>query len=178
MQKLFFAALIGTAVLSAAGLLGGLVMGKAVFFIFALSFGVLFYHISMRLAVAHLVKHGYNFRNAWFSEKTFEKPLYKKLRVRRWKKHLPSGNPASYALESRTPFDIVQTMCRNEVIHEISAVLSLVPILLGAWYGAWGVWIATSVFGSLCDLPFICMQRYNRPRLVRLMEKQNRESRL
>lgn len=174
MQKLFFAALIGTAVLSAAGLLGGFVMGQAVFFIFALSFGVLFYHISMRLAVAHFVKHRYNFRNAWFSEKPFEKPLYKKLCVRRWKKYLPSGNPASYSLENKTLFEIVQTMCRNEVIHEISAVLSLLPVLLGVWYGAWGVWIATSVFGSFCDLPFVCMQRYNRPRLVRLMEREKK----
>lgn len=173
MQKLFFSALIGTACISVGCLLGGFVTGQVVFFVCALSFGVLFYHVSMRLAVAHLAKHGYNFKNAWFSEKSFEKSLYKKLHVRRWKKWLPSGNPASYSVKNRTLFDIVQTMCRNEVIHEVSALLSLVPILLGFWYGAWGVWIATSVFGSLCDLPFVCMQRYNRPRLVRLLERQN-----
>ncbi len=171
MQKLFFYALAGTAVLSVGCLLGGLLTGKAVFFIFAPASGVLFYHVGMRLAVAYLAKHRYNFKNAWFSEKAFEKPLYKKLHVRRWKKRLPSGNPESYSIENRTLFSIVQTMCRNEIIHEVSALLSLLPIVLGFWYGAWGVWTVTSVFGSLCDLPFVCIQRYNRPRLVRLMER-------
>lgn len=173
MQKLFFAVFIGTAVLFAVCLSGGFITGQAVFFVFSLWCGVLFYHIGMRLAVAHLAKHRYNFRNVWFSEKRFEKPLYKTLRVRRWKKYLPSGNPESYSLENRTLFDVVQTMCRNEMIHEVSALLSLVPILLGIWYGAWGVWITTSLFGSFCDLPFVCMQRYNRPRLVRLMKRRD-----
>lgn len=171
MKKIYFSVLIGSALLSLLCFICGSVTGRTIFRTLALAFGVLFYHIAMRLVVAHLVKHGYNFKNVWFSEKPFEKTLYKKLRVRRWKKRLPSGNPASYSIENRTLFDIVQTTCRNEVIHEVSALFSLLPILLGFRYGAWGAWIVTSVFGSLCDLPFVCMQRYNRPRLVRLLER-------
>lgn len=166
---------IGSAFLTIGCFGYGHISGKTGFLTASFVCGVLFYHIAMRLAVAHLAKHNYNIENAWFKEKPFEKALYRKLRVRRWKKRMPSGNPESYSM-NRTPAALVQTICRNEVIHEVSAVLSLAPIVLGFWCDAWGALIATSLLGSLFDLLFVCMQRYNRPRLVRFMVRKGGKS--
>lgn len=173
MKKIFFSACIGSAFLTILFFVCGSVSERAVFMLLTRVFGTLFYHIAMRLTVAYLAKPYYNYRNIWFKEKRFEKTIYRKLRVRRWKKILPSGNPASYSLTNRSITAIVQTMCRNEVIHEVSALLSLAPIALGFRYGGWSAWISTSLLGSMCDLLFVCLQRYNRPRLVRLIERKN-----
>ena len=48
--------------------------------------------------------------------------------------------------------------------------LSFVPLVLIIPYGVPAVFILTSVFACLIDLQFVMIQRYNRPRVIRLME--------
>ena len=129
------------------------------------------YHAGMRLFVGLVTGHGFRPDSPWFSEKPFEKALYRKLRVKKWKAKMPTYSPQTYAVASLPPETIAKTMCRNEVVHELCAVFSLLPILLGFSFGAWWFFVPTSVFGFFADLAFAAIQRYNRPRILRLVRR-------
>lgn len=145
------------------------------FFPVAVIFGTIFYHIAMRLAVGTLVDAKYHNRmdytKKWFQEKTFEKNLYKKLKVRKWKKWLPTLNPQDFDLKNCSVEEIVQVTCQAEVVHEIIMPLSFVPIVFSVWFGSLDVFVITSCISFLFDSAFVIMQRYNRPRLTRLMKR-------
>ena len=136
----------------------------------AISFGTTFYHFAMRLTVGWLGRilfpeGGEN--AAWFREKSWERPLYRRLRVRQWKKYMPTYNPTSYFVDKNTDFELMaDNTCRNEVIHWVIAVLSYVPLLFSIWLGEFWVFLITSIISSAFDMIFVIMQRYNRPRLI------------
>lgn len=147
-----------------------------VLYSFAITFGTMFYHFAMRLAVGGLVNAKYHNRmdhtKPWFAERTFERNFYKLLRVKKWKRWLPTYTPEAFDLERRTAEEIVQTTCQSEVVHEINMVLSFVPVVFTVWFGSFWVFLITSCAAFLFDSIFVVMQRYNRPRLRRLMKKQ------
>ena len=60
---------------------------------------------------------------------------------------------------------LVQETCVAEAVHTASSLLGLV--CLGLWPG-WGGVLTWLVWFLLGNLPFILIQRYNRPRLIRL----------
>lgn len=141
----------------------------------AVTFGTIFYHLAMRLAVGSLVDAKYHNRmdytKKWFQERSFEKNLYKKLNVRKWKKRLPTLNPQDFDLKNCSIEEIIQVTCQAEVVHEIIMPLSFVPIVFSIWFGSLGVFIITSCVSFLFESIFVITQRYNRPRLTRLLKK-------
>lgn len=145
------------------------------FFPVAVTFGTIFYHLAMRLAVGTLIDVKYHNRmdytKKWFQEKAFEKKLYKKLRVRKWKNRLPTLNPEDFDLKNRSLEEIIQVTCQAEVVHELIMPLSFVPIVFSIWFGSLGVFVITSCVSFLFDSLFVIMQRYNRPRLMRLLKR-------
>lgn len=50
-------------------------------------------------------------------------------------------------------------------------LFSLLPIALIPFLGGAAAFIITSVLAMLIDLIFVILQRYNRPMLVRVMER-------
>ena len=74
----------------------------------------------------------------------------------------------------------MQTLLHNiaqaELVHRIIAVLSFAPLLLIIPYGAPAVFIVTSIFACLVDLRYVIVQRYNRPRVIRIMKIAERQS--
>ena len=146
-------------------------LGEATMLFPAVVCATVLYHAGMRLLVGLVTGHGFRPDSPWFLEKPFEKTLYKKLGVKKWKAKMPTYSPQTYALGSLPPETIAKTMCRNEVVHELCAVFSLLPILLGFSFGAWWFFVPTSVFGFFADLAFAAIQRYNRPRILRLVRR-------
>ena len=149
--------------------------GNNVTFSVAITFGTIFYHLAIRLAVGYLVNARYHNRmdytKKWFTEKTFEQKLYKKLQVKKWKKRLPTFNPQDFDLKNRSVAEIVQVSCQAEIVHEVNMVLSFVPVVFSVWFGSLGVFLLTSCAAFLFDSIFVIMQRFNRPRLIRLIKK-------
>ena len=146
-----------------------------VIFSFAITFGTIFYHLAMRLAVGYLVDAIYHkqmdYTKKWFAEKPFEPILYKKIKVKKWKKYFPTFNPQDFDLKTHSVTEIVQATCQAEVVHEINMVISFVPILFSVWFGSLGVFMLTSFAAFIFDGIFVIMQRYNRPRLIRSIKK-------
>lgn len=153
-----------------------LITDNSVCLTLAITFGTTLYHFAMRLLVGKIVPNNFNYKHFWFRQKRFEEKFYKLLGVKRWKDKMPSYNPRSYMTKFNSLNELIATMCRNEVIHEVIAVLSFFPIAFSSLFGAEAVFIITSIFGCLFDLIFVIMQRYNRPRVVRLMQRQNRHN--
>ena len=142
----------------------------------AISFGTTAYHFCMRLSVGYLVPMltGYRFdpQGPWFRPHSWEAKLYKALRVRRWKGRLPTYAPSQFSLETQSPEQILRNMCGAEAVHEIIMVLSLLPIGLSGFFGTPGVFLGTSLAAALFDSLFVIAQRYNRPRLMRVLMRQ------
>ncbi|MBR2349095.1 MAG: hypothetical protein IKA77_00515 [Clostridia bacterium] len=140
-----------------------------------ISIGITLYHFAMRLAVGAIVnsimKNQANHNNAWFCEKSFESKLYKLLRVRKWKKYLPTYNPDTFDVSRKTVKEIVGATCQAEIVHEIIIVMSILPIILIPFWGGAVAIIITSVLAVLFDSLFVILQRYNRPKLVRIMQR-------
>lgn len=142
----------------------------------AISFGTTAYHFCMRLAVGYLVPKltGYRFdpESPWFRSRCWEAKLYKVLRVKRWKGKLPTYAPSQFSLETQTPEQILRNMCGAEAVHGIIMALSLLPIGLSGVFGTPGVFLGTSLAAALFDSLFVIVQRYNRPRLARILKRQ------
>lgn len=145
----------------------------------AITFGTMSYHFLMRFAVGSIVNAIFqdrmNYRRRWFAPKPFEAPLYKALGVKRWKNNMPTYSPDTFSLEHHTLDEIVQATCQSEIVHEIIALLSLVPIAFTAIWGTFLVFLLTSIAAALFDLSFVVMQRYNRPRLIKMLERSRRK---
>lgn len=146
----------------------------------AISAGTTAYHFVMRLLIGTIVNAALNNRvdytRGWFAPKAFEQKLYKLLNVKKWKANMPTYSPETFSVENHTLEEIVGATCQAELVHEIIIVLSFLPIATIPWFGVPLVFILTSVFAALFDLIFVIMQRFNRPRLVKLLERQKRSA--
>lgn len=147
----------------------------------AITFGTIAYHFVMRLlvgAAVNAVMHDRaNYRARWYQPKPFEEGLYRVLKPWRWKRRLPTYAPERFSME-RPLEEVAQTMCQSEIVHEIIVVLSLLPLLAVKRFGALPAFLITSVLAACLDAAFVVMQRYNRPRILKLMQRlQEREVR-
>ena len=146
-------------------------------FLFSLTitFGTCFYHFAMRLLVGHsidAIRHNkMNYNRWWFRERKFEPKLYKFLRVKKWKKYLPTYNPEYFNVRKRSVEEIIQVTCQAEIVHEVNMILSFVPVIFTIWFGSLAAFLITSSIAFCFDSIFVIMQRYNRPRLRRLLKQ-------
>lgn len=143
----------------------------------AITFGTTAYHFWMRLAVGYAVNRIYHnrvdYNKRWFQEKPFEKRLYKWLKVKKWKDKMPSFTPETWNPRIHTWEEIAAAMCRSEVGHSIIVILSFVPIAATFIWGAFWVFFITSVLSAGVDSMFVIMQRYNRPRVLRMLKRRH-----
>ena len=138
----------------------------------AISFGTTAYHFCMRLAVGYLIpKLPFDPQHPWFRPRKWEPALYKALRVKQWKGKLPTYDPGQFSLKTKTREQIICNMCAAELVHEGIVLLSFLPIAFSSVFGAFPVFLTTSLAAAAFDSLFIIAQRYNRPRLVRLLAK-------
>lgn len=142
---------------------------------FTITIGVSLYHFVMRLTVGTIVnlamKNKANYKNLWFCEKSFESKLYSLIRVRKWKKHLPTYSPDTFDTSKKTVEELIGATCQAEIVHEIIMVLSLLPIALIPVLGGAIALISTSFLSMLFDSLFVILQRYNRPKLIRAINR-------
>ncbi|MBQ9941582.1 MAG: hypothetical protein IJP03_01105 [Christensenellaceae bacterium] len=156
-------------------------LGAAVFQPLAITAGTFFYHLAMRLAVGSLVdavmKNSADPQARWFVLKGWEEKLYRALKVKRWKAKMPTYAPENFDLKTRTPLEVAGAMCQAEVVHEVIIPLSFVPVAFIGLFGAPAVFIATSLLAAAYDGLFVVLQRYNRPRVLRLALRQQKNDR-
>lgn len=155
-------------------------LGWEVWFIIAISAGATLYHLLLRVLVGRIadccVSEHTDGSAFWFRQRTWEKKLYHLLRVKQWKHRLPTYFPENFSLEKTEPAVILRHMCVAEIGHELNMVLGFGSMLLSLFTKEPAVylWIfaATAAGAALVDGIFVVIQRYNRPRIQRLLKKQ------
>ena len=137
----------------------------------AITFGTTFYHFGMRLLVGALVPKRFDYRKRWFQPAKWESAFYKALRLRKWKGQLPTYNPALFSLEENSPEQILCNMCQAEVVHEVIILFSFVPLLFNFVWDSFFVFLITSLLAAGFDSLFVMLQRFNRPRIRKLLRR-------
>ena len=69
-------------------------------------------------------------------------------------------------------------MIKSEVDHWINEAISVSTMFFGLIWGQTWIFLITAIAAMIFDGQFIVIQRYNRPRVIKLIEKQqkNKES--
>lgn len=142
----------------------------------AITFGTVAYHLDIRLVVGGILdktmKNRANYRAWWFRPRSFEPRLYRFLRVKSWKGKMPTYRSAYFSTKEHTLEEIVQAMCQAELVHEINVFLSFLPLFTVRFFGSLTVFLLTSLAAACFDMLFVIMQRFNRPRIVRIIDRQ------
>lgn len=123
-------------------------------------------------AILNIKKNGFNYKNKWFKVHKFEIKIYDVLKVKKWKNILPTYNKKSYDLSSNSLIEIANTMCKAEVAHEIMFIISFIPMfLMFAFPKVFIYLIVICSLSAVIDLLLIMIQRYNRNRIVKLINR-------
>ena len=158
-----------------AGLYAG--TGLEALFSLAIAAGTFFYHLAYRLLIGLVINSAFHNRmdanRRWFRPRSFEPALYRHLRVKRWKGKLPTFQPDTFSLSHRTLEELIGATCQAEIVHELNLPLSFLPLAASRWFGAAPVFLITSVLAACFDALFVLIQRYNRPRLIRLAQRKH-----
>ena len=111
-----------------------------------------------------------------------EQRLWERLRVKQWQARVPdmsrifTGIMPAKKLTRETMADLprmLQETCVAEGTHTVLCAAGLAMLWL--WPGIGGICV-TAVYIVLGNLPFIIIQRYNRPRLQKLLDMQQRKN--
>ena len=102
--------------------------------------------------------------------------VYEKFGIRRWKDKVPDMSKIlpkvmlpkrlSWGVEPERVSQMIQETCIAEFVHIILFVLGFGCVLI---LDGLGGWVVAVVYNLLGNVPFILIQRYNRPRLRHLM---------
>lgn len=139
----------------------------------AITFGTASYHIIMRLLVGlsfqAVMQNRAEPGRRWYRVGKREMAVYETLKIKRWKRKIPTFDNARFNPQLHSWDEIAQAMCQAELVHETIMILSFLPIAEGIWFGMYPVFIITSVLAAGYDLMFVMTQRYNRQRVLTLL---------
>lgn len=144
--------------------------------------GVLFFWVGRLLARRWRDPEAFPYRCFRFER---EGKIYERIKIKDWQNRLPDMSrlmpgvmPAKKlekAFSSKTLGVMVQETCVAELIHGLLCIAGL--FCLRIWKGIGGV-LLYAAYVLLGNLPYMLIQRYNRPKLCRLqrrLEKRERE---
>ena len=98
---------------------------KPVYFTLGIVAMTVCYHFTIRLVIGNLfdykLRNCVDYKRKWFAPRDFEEKLYKKLRVKKWKKYIPTADESLFSFENRTPKQILMSGCQAEIVHETCA---------------------------------------------------------
>lgn len=126
--------------------------------------------------VSKLFRKNINYRQWWFKERKFEKKLYEILKVKKWKGKALTYNPEQFDLKQNSLEQIVNTMTKSEVDHWINEAISISTMFFGLIWGKTWIFVLTAIAAMIFDGQFIVIQRYNRPRIIKILEREARKT--
>ena len=139
---------------------------------------VILYHFLYRILIGELVsaidsKKDINYNSILLHEFNFEEKLYDVLKVKYWKNRMVTAKPYQFNIHDRSFTELLKSMIIAEKVHIICFFFSYLPILLTFKHATSSTTasaiILTSFIASLIDLSYVIIQRYNIPRLLKLM---------
>ena len=92
--------------------------------------------------------------------------------VKKWKGKALTYNPEAFSLKAHTLEEIADTTAKSEADHWINEIISLTTLLFAIPWGMLWLFALTAFLAMVFDAQFILIQRYNRPRIVKLMKRE------
>ena len=149
---------------------------RDIYLTLAVTFGTIAYHLGSRLLTGLLynarMKNRADYTRKWYRPHPWESRLYQFLKVKAWKNRMPVYSPEVFSVQNHTWDEIAQATCQSELVHETNMLLSFIPLAASLYFGAFYVFLITSICGAVLDLLFVIIQRYNRPRIVKIALRQ------
>lgn len=131
------------------------------------------YHFAMRIAVGYMVVFVRRNKTAAdsvpFRLRNAESNFYKKIKIKHWKKYVPTYNKALFNIKNNSYEAVMHNMINAEIGHELIVVLSFLPILLSKPLDGFVPFVVTSVIAAAFDMQFVFVQRYNRARISKFI---------
>ena len=124
--------------------------------------------------VSKLFRKHINYNQWLFKERKFEKKLYEILKVKKWKGKALTYNPEQFDLKENSLEQILNTMTKSEVDHWINEAISISTMFFGLIWGETWIFVLTAIAAMIFDGQFIVIQRYNRPRVIKIIEKRTK----
>ncbi len=151
------------------------VTSNGVIFSLVITFGTIAYHFIIRLMAGDVInlvmKNQADYTKKWYHVSASEMKLYQKLKVKKWKNKMPTYDMDVFDIKKHSLDEIIQATCQSELVHETNVILSFLPIIASVWFGAFWVFLITSVLSAIFDLMFVFMQRFNRTRILKMRMK-------
>lgn len=141
-------------------------------------------HLGISLGLMKVPDRYFNQDSFWTAIRSWEKNgefWNKTLKVKRWKEHLPDGGTYvrhAFAKKRLRQTDsgyldkFVLESRRAEINH---LLLLLSSLLFFLWNPPWASWLMV-LYALLANLPCLIAQRYNRPRLMRLAARKEKQT--
>lgn len=154
----------------------GSVNSQVVLWCGIVSFMIL-YHFGLRIYMGRVTKRIHiDYKAPFFRQRSFEMSLYKLLKVRRWKDKVLTFEPEMYDFKNRTLEQLAATMAKSETDHWINEIISIISIFFTFIWGCFPAFFISALAAMLFDAQFIIVQRYNRPIVLRVIERKNQSS--
>lgn len=143
----------------------------------AITFGVIAYHFFIRfvspmiiVAVSH---KKYDYKSRWFRQKSWEPSLYSLIKVKNWKNKMAmfTFDPREFSTKLHSYDEIINNMCHAELVHELIVLLSFTSLFFAIPFGTFWVFMITAIAAAVLDMSFVILQRYNRPKVVKIIER-------
>jgi glycosyl-4,4'-diaponeurosporenoate acyltransferase len=144
----------------------------------------LIFHLSIGYVTSQIPIDRFDPNKKWYQTRPWEKDgqIYQKIfRVKDWKRYIPSGAALyknAYEIRRITTFTVqnvstwLKESCRSEFCH----FAMIIPgIFFFLWNSVTGGWIMM-IYAIVNNLVPIVMQRYNRPRVRKLLDSLERKS--
>ena len=147
-----------------------------VFWIGMVTFTIM-YHFWVRIIMGNvlkLFKKHITYKQYFFREKKFEKKFYDFIKVKSWKDKVLTYAPQEFDLKANSLETVANNMAKAELDHWINSLISISTIFFGYISNVFWPFIVSAIFAMAFETQFIVLQRYNRPRVVKIIEKEGK----
>lgn len=149
-----------------------------------LSFAVvLLPSLFIAILIRKLPKRWFDYNNKIYQVKDSERNFYKKIQVHKWKDKIPeAGQTANFKKDHIYNPDSMEYIekflletCYGSVLHLGCIISALLFSFLGLlWHGFFTMTFPIAIVYSILNVLSFIIQRYNRPRLVKKLERMKR----
>ena len=147
-----------------------------VFWIGMVTFTIM-YHFWVRIIMGNvlkLFKKHITYKQYFFREKKFEKKFYDFIKVKSWKDKVLTYAPQEFDLKENSLETVANNMAKAELDHWINSLISISTISFGCISNVFWPFIVSAIFAMAFETQFIVLQRYNRPRVVKIIEREEK----
>lgn len=137
--------------------------------------GCLTYHLAAwilsAIVVVGIMRNRADDSCFWFREWPWEARFYRFLKIREWKRLLPTYAPQFYDFATVPQDELLGVISQTEVVHCVAAVMVMLSLAGIRWFGHAGIIATIAALDFLVNVVYIFLQRYNRMRLRKLIDR-------